>query len=433
MNSCMADQKRPYQAGFSLLETVIAVMVMGAMFAALLALVRPLTLEIPIQETEHRIGAIEDAIESYLLQNGILPCPASFTALPSTPGFGEAVDCSPSSSVAGVVRTDTGRNGGAGQQYVRVGAVPVKDLDLSGDYMVDGWDMRFTYAVTEKLTQPNLYSNNDGGIYITDPAGNDMTAEAGTALYTVISHGKDRKGAYNMEGFAHHKLCNTAELDVENCDNDAIFVSTRRSYGTQYYDDLMQYKSYMGNLEPTTCGNKGLIFAPGHPEATAEGCLDPGYKRRAFIKLVGDYEINCTAVNNFCNSAQIDVGTFEPGDYLIHWNAYLRFKYPQPSQYAVLEFEADDIIQESPKIPFQGSVCQAEGELQSEGGLMRFNIDNESTMRVRMKFYGGDNDPVGNGCGGFTPSLGLIEAGEGSNVDARKTLSFDPYRKPQTF
>jgi len=291
------------------------------------------------------------------------------------------------------------------------------------------------YVVTQKLTQDGEYDNGDGGIFIEDAAGNEMTSLPGNIQYILLSYGPDEKGAYTADGVQTASTCpGSPDLDRENCDNDATFIQSLRSQGTVLYDDIMVYKAFIGEVIVPTCGNRGMIYAPSHPESDAEDCLDPAYKRQGQESVIGNYSVACTLSFAFCTGGWIDLVDLTPGDYLIHWDANLTFAFPQPSQYAVLEFEADSSIVQSERIPFNGTVCQGGPPwlMQTESGLLEFDVDNDTAMRVRMKFFGGANDPAANGCSGATPTLTMIEAGEGI-ADARRTISVDPFRKPQTF
>jgi hypothetical protein len=199
-----------------------------------------------------------------------------------------------------------------------------------------------------------------------------------------------------------------------------------------HYDDLMSYKAFIGEVVLPTCGNKGMIYGPAHPEADADDCVDPSYKRHGQETVTGNYSVSCTSSLSFCTGSWITLANLVPGDYLIHWSGFLRFDYAQPSQYAQLEFEVDGQSQRTEKMPFTGTVCIAPGLLQQESGLVDFRVSSDSDLRVRMKYFGGINNPSANGCSGSTPSLNLVESGTGMS-SATKTLSVDLFRKPQTF
>jgi len=420
--------------GFTLVEMVITILISSLMLTLLLNVLSPILFELPIINTRKSMEEVEEALVQHLQQFGTLPCPASITAAPDTILYGSATDCLAMPVPAGITRTATGRSiPDPSTQFVRMGAVPVRTLDLPNQSMLDGWGNRILYIVTQKLTQDGEYSNDDGGIFIEDAAGNDMTSLAGNIQYILLSHGPDEKGAYSADGVQTASLCaGSPDLDRENCDGDATFIEAFRSLGTVQYDDIMAYKAFIGEVVIPTCGNKGMIYAPSHPEADADNCLDPAYKRQGQDSVTGNYSVPCTLSFAFCTGGWIDLIDLVPGDYLIHWDANLTFAFPQPSQYAVLEFEADTSIVESERIPFTSTVCQPIGPMQTESGLLEFDVDNNTTMRVRMKFFGGANDPVANGCAGATPTLRLIEAGQGI-VAARRTVAVDPFRKPQTF
>src|SRR5690606_23310055 len=97
------------------------------------------------QETVDRIEIIQKALIVYARGHKGLPCPASKTEAPDTVDFGMASDCAVA-VVAGTLEI------GSSPNYVRIGAVPVRTLNLPDGMMFDAWGNRITYAVTKAAT-----------------------------------------------------------------------------------------------------------------------------------------------------------------------------------------------------------------------------------------------------------------------------------------
>jgi hypothetical protein len=190
--------------------------------------------------TKSHLAEIVAALEAYKARNGYYPCVASRSELPKTANYGRQVlaNCvTDTSTPAGTERIDAG-----GGNYVRVGVVPVRDLLLSDRYMADEYGNRYSYALMEKATSAATFGSAAGKLTILDAAGGTVTSEGG---YSVISHGKDGKGAYrDLSGGLKVACGASANLDVENCDGDATFRAASYSENpteTMYFDDFLHY------------------------------------------------------------------------------------------------------------------------------------------------------------------------------------------------
>jgi type II secretory pathway pseudopilin PulG len=217
----------------------------------------------------------------------LLPCPADPLVPSTSPNFGKAVislsaihpgyPCpaaggyggtpggpgTPLPSGTGVQRTttapirswaSTGEPGPAPPSWgvVRQGAVPVRDLGLSNEYAAEPNGWLFIYAVSEEATNlppqpstppcpgstcftsfpptallPYIKTGPDlthGAIDVRMDATHSIVEPPGSAIYVIISPGKDGRGAYNMNG-----ILNTAMpalgFDLENRDNDQVYIS----------------------------------------------------------------------------------------------------------------------------------------------------------------------------------------------------------------
>lgn len=445
----MLTSKRKSQAGFSLVEMAMSIIISGLVFTMVLAMMKPLQVNIPIEQTSITLREVEAALKMHVERYGRLPCPASINLPPNDSEYGRETDCT-TTAPSGVYTT----NGSVDGEEVRIGMVPIRNLDLPEYYARDGWDNRLTYAVTTILTDSFTFSNNAGDISVMDINGFDMLGVPGSALFVVVSHGPDEKGATTLEGGIALSCVGTSDKDTENCDFfdagtiDADFMSSTRSEGTDHYDDMILYKTFVGSLSIPDCGNRGMIHAPGHPESDPSECLDPGYKSGGAISINGvtsEMEIDCPTVSGFCENLYQPIDFLSAGDYLIHWDVNLKFDHPMPEQYAKLEFKAGDIIHETEPIPFIGDVCnlvsatETAAPVQSESGLMQFNLDAITQLEFKVRYFGGNNVPSTYCAAAIppltplpTPTLHLVRLGSGTGL-ATEMMTLDILRKPQTF
>ncbi len=221
--------------GFSLIELSIVLVIIGVILSSIIPLASAHVDVKKIETTREKLVVIQKALNLYATLNKALPCPASKTAAPDSANFGLASDCT-AAPVAGVTQIGTNPN------YVRVGAIPVRALNLPEAMMFDSWNNRFTYAVTRAATGAALA---DGIISVTDANNNPVTSPASSAVYVVFSSGKDGKGTHNRRGVAT-SACATGAKDGENCDGDIIFRDTAINDGDNaslYFDDLVLWRT----------------------------------------------------------------------------------------------------------------------------------------------------------------------------------------------
>ena len=236
--------------GVTLIQVAIGLLIFGLLVQALFyGLGATQELE-KNQITRARLSKIEKGIQIYIQKNGFAPCVAGRTHAVNTVDYGReletagARDCTRAAAPANefVEVDDAG-------DIIQIGAVPVRTLNLSDDYMYDAWGRQFTYAVTENLTlSVNDYRNNDGVITVedTDVVGGPDTIST-SAMYVVFSHGPDGNGAFTRAG-ALAQACGAA-VDGENCDEDDLLFRfddpgdsfySRTNTATRY-DDFLEY------------------------------------------------------------------------------------------------------------------------------------------------------------------------------------------------
>jgi hypothetical protein len=214
--------------------------------------------------TDVKLKEVQSALRDFYVRNGRYPCPAAIdapldgTSVDGIP-FGTEVtsDCT-MGSFAGTFRT-TGDDG----EGVRIGAVPVRTLNIADDLIYDGYKQRFVYAITEKyakaLTTADPYpvTGNEGDISIVDAANNDSTSQSGNIVQLVFSMGQDINGAYDANG-GLISPCDDTLLSGENCDflNDATFRNSVNK-SNNVTDPLAPKVIYPPSKTVISCGTSG--------------------------------------------------------------------------------------------------------------------------------------------------------------------------------
>jgi prepilin-type N-terminal cleavage/methylation domain-containing protein len=211
--------------GFTLIEVAIVMVIGSILLTTATALLLTYTKKTQISTTQKRLAAIDEALQLYLHLNGRYPCVADPAAALDSATFGrEYTTCSSAPAAAG------GRDG----RDVRIGAVPVRTLNLPDDFAADAWGGRFTMAMTAALASPaGTYSRDEGGIYIVTSAdpydltdiNDSVITPPGSAHYAIVSHGPNGSGAWPVGG-GGAPACPAGNLEEENCNGDAIFRQT---------------------------------------------------------------------------------------------------------------------------------------------------------------------------------------------------------------
>lgn len=223
------------QAGFTLIEIAIGLILMG------LVLIPSITLYMDFKKnkdwikTEEHIRAVESKVGGFNSNYGRYPCPASMTAVRGAANYGfELANCLTNAPATGTCAGGicAYNNGGS---VVLVGAVPFKNLNLLEEQAYDAYNMKFSYAVTLDLTDTSTFTVNGGAIGIV--SADDTTRSAlgipDSAHYIVISHGPNRAGAFSATT-VQIPCTDGSAVEQENCDADAVFVTGEIS---QNYDD----------------------------------------------------------------------------------------------------------------------------------------------------------------------------------------------------
>lgn len=234
LKSSHLRRKHQFLYGFSLLEMVIVLSIISVVVGVSLVVGAEQVRVEKLQASTNELRMIQEATRRFAKRYGRLPCPARLTLTPEDSDFGrEASDCSDSSPPTGLTRVLV-----SGSDYMRVGAVPVFSLGLPREMMMDAWNRRYFFAVSEA----NISAIDDttaGVITVQDGGGTDVTT---VASFVVGTHGESGAGATPDAAPTTVPIsCNSSALDGENCDfNDAVFINSRINDGeteASFYDD----------------------------------------------------------------------------------------------------------------------------------------------------------------------------------------------------
>lgn len=272
------------RSGFSLIELSLVLAIVGLMAAAGLETYRGYIRVKIKNDTDLHRDVVTAALAGFVTNYNRLPCPADPTLAPGALNAGLELcpPAAPAVPTSGIVRTPGGRQTSANPAFttyvqvhtappdlygnpvpgfpadpVLIGSIPYVTLGISVRDSLDGWNNRFTYAVSEYLTRTATFHRDNGVVRIqqlqpsgavnaifnnvsvcpsgTRPVCNAPVAEiqgrVGAHMYVLVSHGRDGKGAYSYHG-ARAIACNsTPGRDVENCDDDSTFTDADKTTG----------------------------------------------------------------------------------------------------------------------------------------------------------------------------------------------------------
>lgn len=266
------------QAGFTLIEMAIVIIVMGFMILPLVNIYNSYEQQKKVLATQSAVNSMSAQIASFVSTNGRFPCPSDRSEAPGDADYGEEQYATVpvcTGAPQGICRTlgsrDTLIDGDGDPDPVIIGGVPIETLRPAGgdfgiDQISDGWGNQLTYAVSDRLCNPAKTSAQSdykyGVITVVDEFGNptagigmtDMTEPPDgnpdpNAMFVVLSHGASGMGAFTYQGTVVQN-CGAGTVDFENCDNDGTFVSGLTNiYGdnADFNDDYVYVYLYQPN------------------------------------------------------------------------------------------------------------------------------------------------------------------------------------------
>lgn len=268
--------RRRLAAGFTLIEIAIVMVVIGLLLSGGLLAFAPNIEKARISRTNASLDRIEQALRTYAIRYGCLPCPANGSIPTGTTDFGRALNDGGTAYAAGCA--------GAGVTCQITtppdGTVPWVTLGLSEEDIVDGWENRISYYLSVApdavfragTTAPcpargaeATYSSGICRASMDYPEGNltirnaALTVDTTTAaVYVLISHGQNSVGARAaVTGTLQGGTATAAQ--TENTDGDTIFVQdSRNEVEATFFDDIVRWRTAPAFIESCgdfACGN----------------------------------------------------------------------------------------------------------------------------------------------------------------------------------
>lgn len=288
---------RCFRSAFSLVELSIVLAILGVLTAGGLSIGTSVVEQQANVASNAQLDSIHQAMQDYFKINRRLPCPANRTLALGATGFG---------TEAGVCNTGAALTGTVSVGGVRIGALPVRAIGLRDRSIADEFGNRYIYAVTERHTNDVDFLSTtpiyQGMITLIDGSGNAI-ASGGTnsgVSYIVISTGNDGKGALRYQNAAAAVACGaSANLDVQNCNDDATFRDARFNNGSvaaSFFDDFVRWlpKFRMSALTNSGGGASSLwsntgdnIYSVGNDGSTTTGNVGIGNTQAPNLLTVG--------------------------------------------------------------------------------------------------------------------------------------------------
>ena len=182
--------------GFTLIEIVVVLFILGVAIAMAVALTNALTASQRLSTTTARLQTVDAAIVQYVMQQKRLPCPADGT-LASTDANAGIENPANRTALAGCTTNQAG------------GVVPWRTLGLSEQDATDGWNHRLTYRI-----QPTLAADNALDMSWCDPAGSGglgagNSCNSACTAATITANCTPPSTYLNGKGLEVHNVANT--------------------------------------------------------------------------------------------------------------------------------------------------------------------------------------------------------------------------------
>lgn len=232
MGTIAVQRRKAGTSGFSLLELSIFLIIVGFILATALQFGSSKEGFARIKHTQDKLRIINEAMISFVKLNGRLPCPAVGSLALNNAALGDE-DC------AGTLIAATTPD-------IHAGIVPVNALNISREFMFDGWDNRITYVVDSQFVDPITFESTaatNAGLRIMDGE-NIATVRQGNAVFVLISAGSDGHGVWPRNGGTRRNLVTLADTaEQENAENPptTFDLDYAQTMPNDTFDDLVLY------------------------------------------------------------------------------------------------------------------------------------------------------------------------------------------------
>ncbi len=282
--------KKPSQAGFTLLELSIVILISVMLTVAIVKFFEGYEAQLKHEETKRSIINAETAISKFYELAGRYPCPANKNLVAGDADYGKE-DCTATATFINGARDANGN--GLADDRVMVGVLPtyatvkpeagdpyevtlaelIEDNEIANPNITDAWGNIPLYAVTEVLTKKYdktsaatiaaTFDTYKGAIAIVDENDRNTGGTKQDAHFVVISMGADGMGSKKLASGRNEDCSDTGyTLQKSNCDlADAKFVSGLRSTASDkdtYYDDYITFASTVPMTLWSKDGSNGI-------------------------------------------------------------------------------------------------------------------------------------------------------------------------------
>lgn len=261
------DIKRLRRAAFTLLELSVVIIIMGIISGIALSL-KQASVEDCVGATKEQLTQVDAALRGYVAKYDKFPRPAIRTAGVEDTQYGREASAASLDSSNGVL----------------FGALPFQALGLAPSYAGDCWGNKFTYAVTEDLTDSvKFMATLPGPVFegkITIKSSPTSTVSTSMA-YAVISHGLNGTGAvkvnYRDPSNTNRAWCSVGSaIETENCDvsNPALVApafNDGKDAGVNLFDDVITFGGKIQRVVNGVCATSGVDCDAGLLDAVSLG------------------------------------------------------------------------------------------------------------------------------------------------------------------
>jgi len=285
------------RTGFTLIEMSVVLVIVAVIVATGISMGQSMVESAKLVNSKNKLDQIEAALMAYRMAYNRLPCPTdpTMTEISDPVHFGyEAAN--QGSCTGGTPATSVSYTNSSNNTTVE-GAVPVKTLGLSNDFMFDGWGRKFGYAVWTNITATQAFINygvttNCGSIKVQNAGGGNRSTAAD---YALISYGPDGHGGYTVGGTRYNAgSTNTAEQTNAHYNASGVDTGYLATYIQQdwtssstdsknVFDDLVRFKErfqlmtvddqWMASSGSMPCTPGFVINGPGATGGTRSGAL----------------------------------------------------------------------------------------------------------------------------------------------------------------
>ena len=308
--------------GFTLVEIAVVMLISSFLFAITFKAYSVVLDQSEAMTLYENNRILQSALTEFRSITGRYPCPADPTLAPGNVIYG-IENCG-----INIVNVGRDANGDTVNDNILVGSFPFDTIlplldssDMTATHALDPWKNKYTYVVTENLTNVVTYNDAFGTIRILDEFRESAITPADRAHLLILSHGENGRGGYSANGTLIDPFPvlpivpppppgAMALSEVENANGDGTFLSGL-SYAQNSAFPNDDYISYMVNQQSSLWQIVGIdpAFVPPlffvantTPGNVGVGVLDPTER----LEIDGNVQGQDFRAEMFCDEAGLN-------------------------------------------------------------------------------------------------------------------------------